>query len=78
MEELDWHGQAEDRFAADAAIVLARGVELSTDKHVVAPLRTLARSHRHYSRTVSSRIVAEIDRGQTIHPIEEIIAILMH
>jgi protein required for attachment to host cells len=79
MEQTDWHQQAEDRFAAEAAALLARraGGDDGTEIVVVAPPRTLAELRRHYSREVSARIVAEIDKDLTGHPVDEIAAIII-
>lgn len=79
MEQTDWHQQAEDRFAAEAAAVLARHVGGDDGKEIVivAPPRTLAELRRHYSREVSARIVAEIDKDLTGHPVDEIAAIII-
>jgi protein required for attachment to host cells len=44
---------------------------------IVAPPRTLAELRRHYSREVSARIVAEIDKDLTGHPVDEIAAIII-
>lgn len=78
MAETDWHTQAEDRFAAEAAAVLARHAagEAGGEIVVVAPPRTLAQLRRHYVRTVSTRIVAEIDKDLTKHPLDQIAAII--
>lgn len=79
MEKTDWHQQAEDHFAAEAAALLARraGGDDGTEIVVVAPSRTLAELRRHYSREVSARIVAEIDKDLTGHPVDEIAAIII-
>jgi protein required for attachment to host cells len=38
----------------------------------VAPPHTLAVLRRHYDRTVKQRLIAEIDKDLTKHPVEEI------
>ena len=79
VEQTDLHQQAEDRFAAEAAAMLARraGGDDGTEIVIVAPPRTLAQLRRHYSREVSARIVAEIDKDLTGHPVDEIAAIII-
>ena len=79
MEQTDLHQQAEDRFAAEAAGLLARraGGDEGAEIVIVAPPRTLAELRRHYSREVSARIVAEIDKDLTGHPVDEIAAIII-
>lgn len=78
VEQTDWHQQAEDRFAAEAAALLSCHAESDGGAEivVVAPSRTLAELRRHYSRAVSARIVAEIDKDLTGHPVDEITAII--
>lgn len=44
---------------------------------IVAPPRILAQLRRHHSRQVSARIVAEIDKDLTGHPVDEIAAIII-
>lgn len=76
VDGTDLHQQAEDRFAADAATVLDRHAGDGHDLIVVAPPRTLAELRRHYSRAVSARLVAEVDKDLTKHPVDQIAAIL--
>ena len=78
MEETDFHQIKEDRFAAEAADLLrerALGGDFKT-LVVVAPSRTLGELRKHYHKEVASRIVEEIDKDLTGHPIDEIEAAL--
>jgi protein required for attachment to host cells len=74
LDETDFHQQAEDRFAADAAERLGRTVRDGGFEEliIVAPPRTLGELRRHYSQEVSSRIVAEVDKDLTNHPLNKI------
>lgn len=71
--EADPHQQNEDRFAADAAKALAEAAANSEgDLIVVAPPETLGVLRRHYDRTVKARLLAEIAKDLTKHPVPEI------
>jgi protein required for attachment to host cells len=78
LDEPDYHQQAEDRFASAAADQIDRmirglGIE---DLIVVAPPHTLGELRRHYSKDVSDRIVVEIDKDLTNHPVDRIEEVL--
>jgi len=74
FEETDFHQQAEDRFAADAAERLGRVIQGGGVEQliVIAPPRTLGELRQHYSKEVSDRIVAEVDKDFTNHPVDKI------
>ncbi len=72
----DLQQQAEDRFAADAAAVLADHAGNEGDIIVVAPPRALAELRRHYTPAVQARLTAEVDKDLTGHPVPDIAAIL--
>lgn len=79
VEQTDFHQIGKDRFAAEAAELLGK-LAASGDFEeliIVAPPRTLAELRKHYDKPVSSRIVAEIDKDLTRHPVNEIAAILL-
>lgn len=79
IEQTDFHQLEKDQFAAQAAELLGK-LERSGDFEeliVVAPPHTLADLRKHFSKAVSSRIVAEIDKDLTKHPVNEIAAILL-
>jgi protein required for attachment to host cells len=72
--QTDWHKLEEHRFAEDVAatlerIVRERGVEALV---VVAPPRTLADLRKAFHADVKKRIVAEIDKDLTKHPVDQI------
>lgn len=72
MDQTDWHELAETRFAGDVAQKLnARADEISA-LVVVAPPRTLAELRDSFSEKVRARVIAEVDKDLTKHPVHEI------
>lgn len=74
MDITDWHDLEEHRFARDVAraletVVRSNGVRALI---VVAPARTLADLRQAFHDDVKKRIVAEIDKDLTKHPVDEI------
>lgn len=78
MEEADFHQLEEDRFAAETADLLKqRALRNGFDSLIiVAPPRTLGELRKHYHKEVERRIVGEIPKDLTGHPVEEIERIL--
>ena len=74
MDETDWHDLEEHRFAHRVAAAMERMVrERRANALVVAaPPHTLADLRRSFHPDVKSRIIAEIDKDLTKHPIGEI------
>lgn len=78
-EETDFHQLEEDRFAAETADLLKRRA-LNNDYDalfVVAPPRTLGELRKHYHKEVSGRLVGELDKDLTGHPVDQIEKILI-
>lgn len=74
MEEVDFHQQEEDRFAADAADLLKRRA-LANDFEkliVVAAPRTLGELRKHYHKEVEQRLAGEVSKDLTGHPVADI------
>jgi len=74
METTDWHDLEEHKFAREVAgalegVVRSNGVKALI---VVAPARTLADLRRAFHDDVKKKIVAEIDKDLTKHPVYEI------
>jgi protein required for attachment to host cells len=74
VAQTDWHKLEEHRFATDVAaalerIVRERGVHALV---VVAPPRALADLRKAFHPDVKKRIIAEIDKDLTKHPIDQI------
>lgn len=74
VQEVDFHQQEEDRFAADTADLLKKRA-LANDFEaliVVAPPRTLGELRKHYHKEVSQRLIGELDKDLTGHPVPDI------
>lgn len=74
MDETDFHDLAEERFAEEAAECLnahSRTVN-GSGIVVVAPPRMLGKLRQHYQNDVASRLIAEIAKDLTRHPVTEI------
>jgi protein required for attachment to host cells len=74
MGETDWHDLEEHRFAQRVAAAMKRLVRERKVNAlvVVAPPRTLAALRQAFHAEVKSRIIAEIDKDLTKHPVYEI------
>ena len=73
-EETDFHQLEEDRFAAQTAELLKKRA-LANDYEsliVVAPPRTLGELRKHYHKEVSDRLIGELDKDLTGHPVDKI------
>jgi len=74
MGEADYHQLEEDRFAAEAADLLKRRA-LANDYEkliVIAAPKTLGELRKHYHKEVEARLVGEIDKDLTGHPVPDI------
>ena len=74
MEEVDFHQQEEDRFAADTADMLKRRALANEFESliIIAPPKTLGELRRHYHKEVSNRLTGELAKDLTGHPVPEI------
>jgi protein required for attachment to host cells len=74
MATTDWHDLEEHRFAREVADALEEVVRAKGAKSliVVAPARTLADLRRAFHDDVKKKIIAEIDKDLTKHPVGEI------
>src|SRR5712675_2227850 len=74
VEATDWHDLEEHRFAHRVAAAMEQLVRERNAKVLViaAPPRTLADLRRAFHADVKSRIVAEIGKDLTKHPVVEI------
>jgi len=78
MGEVDFHQQEEDRFAAETAAFLKERA-LANDFEsliIVAPPKTLGELRKHYHKEVSDRLLVELDKDLTGHPVPDIEAAL--
>lgn len=78
LAQTDWHQLEEDRFAAGVADMLGRLAEAGdfAELIVVAPPKCLAELRSSLAPQVASRVVAEIAKDLTKHPIDQIARIL--
>lgn len=73
-DEADFHRLEEQRFASETAELLRRRA-LNNDFEslvVIAPPRTLGELRKHYHKEVESRLMGEIAKDLTGHPVQEI------
>ena len=74
MDETDYHQQAEDQWAKDAAETLNRRA-LANDYDalvIVAPPKTLGELRKHFHKEVEKRLVATFNKEMTDRPIDQI------
>ncbi len=78
VENTDWHKLEESRFAKDIADRLYALAHAGRFERlvVVAPPATLGKLRTSFHSEVSSRIIAEIDKTLTQHPVDQIERIL--
>jgi len=74
QEPTDWHELAERQFARDVAAALETAVRSKRIAAlvVIAPPRTLAELRVAFHQDVKKKIIAEIDKDLTKHPVGEI------
>ncbi len=74
VEQADWHEIEKERFAATIAQRINRAAHANAFKElvVVAPPKVLAALRPEFSKEASGRIIAELDKDLTKHPISEI------
>ena len=74
VSQTDWHELEEHKFAREAAAALEKMVRERKVEAlvVVAPARALADLRKAFHDDVKKKIVAEIDKDLTKHPVDEI------
>ncbi|RXH07474.1 host attachment protein [Bradyrhizobium guangzhouense] len=74
VEMTDWHELEEERFARQVAAAVEQLLrsEQATALIVVAPPRTLAELRAAFHDDVRRRIIAELDKDLTKHPVGDI------
>jgi len=74
MQEVDFHQQEEDRFAADLGLMLKhRALSNEFESLIVAaPPHTLGELRKHYHVEVEKRLAGEIPKDLTGQPLPEI------
>ena len=76
----DWHQLEEDRFAGEIADALYKAAHKGDYKNlvIVAPPKTLGVLRKEYHKEVSDRIVAEVHKDLTGHPVDKIEDVLLN
>lgn len=80
LQETDFHRQAEDRFAMEAAGQLIERSRIAANGSgiiVIAPPRTLGKLRQHYQGEVESKLIAEIAKDMTGHPVNDIARLIV-
>ena len=74
VQETDWHRLEKDRFAADLADILYRQAHRGRFQQIVlvASPATLGELRHHLHAEVRDRVIAEIDKTLTGHPVDRI------
>ncbi|KAA2312712.1 host attachment protein [Pseudooceanicola sediminis] len=74
LDDTDWHELAKERFADDLAHLLyARAHRGAFDQIVlIAPPKTLGELRQVLHKEVAARVIAEVPKTLTNHPIDEI------
>ena len=74
MEETDWHQLGEERFAADIADTLYRLAHANKFEAlvVVAPPKVLGNLRKAFHKEVVDRIIGELPKNLTSHPVPDI------
>ncbi|MCE7029922.1 host attachment family protein [Jiella avicenniae] len=74
VEDTDWHRLEKERFAAEIADILYRMAHRGRFEKIViaAPPRILGEMRQHYHKEVVARIVGEVDKDFTNHPLDQI------
>lgn len=78
-QETDFHQMEEDRFAIETAELLNKQALANRFDRliVVAPPRTLGELRKHYHKEVEARLVGEIAKDLTGHPVDRIEQLIM-
>ncbi|WP_127143513.1 host attachment protein [Pelagibacterium montanilacus] len=78
MDETDWHRLAEERFAKDAADLLYRYAHKQRFKQIVlcAAPRVLGELRKELHSEVRTRVIGEVPKTLTNHPVDQIERIL--
>lgn len=74
LDDTDWHELAKERFAADLAKTLYDKVHAGEIERIVlvAAPQVLGELRQEMHKEVQNRVVAEIDKTLTRHPVDEI------
>ena len=78
VEDTDWHELAKERFADDLAEILYKQAHKHKFERIVicAAPQVLGELRNKMHKEVSSRVVAEVDKNLTNHPVQDIEKVL--
>lgn len=78
LDDTDWHQLAKERFADDLADILYKQAHKGAFERIVivAPPATLGELRDKMHQEVTDKVIAEIDKTLTNHPIDEIETLL--
>ncbi|PVA10981.1 Host attachment protein [Pelagivirga sediminicola] len=73
-DDTDWHELAKERFASDLADRLYKQAHRGAFDHIVivAASRTLGALRSELHQEVTNKVIAEIDKDLTNHPLDEV------
>ncbi|RBI69091.1 Host attachment protein [Roseovarius sp. TE539] len=74
MDDTDWHELAKDRFAADLSDMLYKRAHAGAFSRIVlvAPPGVLGELRQHLHKEVQERVVGEIAKDLTNHPLDKV------
>lgn len=74
MDDTDWHELAKERFAAELADLLYRQAHRHQFEKIVivAPPKTLGELRNKLHKEVADKVIAEVPKTLTNHPLDEI------
>lgn len=74
VEQTDFHQQNEDRLASDACALLNRRAQANDYEQlvIIAPPRMLGEMRKHYHKDLEDRLIGEIAKDLTGHPVPDI------
>lgn len=74
VEDTDWHELGKERFAAEITAILYKMAHRGVFEKivVVAPPKILGEMRQHYHKEVADRVVGEIAKDFTNHPVDKI------
>ncbi|HEY9037636.1 MAG TPA: host attachment family protein [Roseovarius sp.] len=74
FDDTDWHELAKERFASDLADRLYKQAHRGAYDHIVivAAARTLGALRGELHKEVTDKVIAEIDKDLTNHPLDEV------
>ena len=78
VQETDWHRLAKHEFAHEIASLLERNAQAGRFEQIVivAPAVIMGELRKSFSKAVSSRVIAEVSKDLTKHPVSDIQRIL--